>query len=409
MKDQCDLDIVRNSPFFSAGFYLDRNQDVASSGADPAEHFLVRGGLEGRDPGPSFSSRFYLKANPELIEARVNPLVHYEKIGKSEGRDIQPVFDACNAAYPKTYPYNTYSKFGGFWIDRRDWPEVIATKESSGEITTAIAKNIARFCRDGYIIFERAVPKDVTTRLRDEIDRFWRNPPEDARIETWTNGKPTLVRPEISFRDRSKLVGYHGFSALARGAIAAPAVVEFLSAIFEARPKVFQTLVFWRGSQQDIHRDTAYVQVSRAPMELAASWLALEDVEEGTGELEYIVGSHRDPDFLFEGRHKWLPANSDEHPRFLRSIQEDALKYRHERKAFLPREGDVLIWHADLAHGGAPIRKPGKTRQSLVTHFTTEYNDPPYRERIDLPPALGHNCFFMSEYTDIHTGDAVSS
>jgi hypothetical protein len=33
------------------------------------------------------------------------------------------------------------------------------------------------------------------------------------------------------------------------------------------------------------------------------------------------------------------------------------------------KKGDVLIWHADLMHGGAPIEDPKRTRKSLVAHF----------------------------------------
>ena len=36
---------------------------------------------------------------------------------------------------------------------------------------------------------------------------------------------------------------------------------------------------------------------------------------------------------------------------------------------FLPRKGDVFIWHAQLYHGGAPIETPGRTRRSMVAHF----------------------------------------
>jgi ectoine hydroxylase-related dioxygenase (phytanoyl-CoA dioxygenase family) len=36
---------------------------------------------------------------------------------------------------------------------------------------------------------------------------------------------------------------------------------------------------------------------------------------------------------------------------------------------FMAKKGDVLIWHADLMHGGARIQDPRQTRKSLVAHF----------------------------------------
>jgi hypothetical protein len=72
------LDAVRDSVFFDAQYYLETNPDVAAKGHDPALHYLMHGGFEGRDAGPYFSSAQYLKDNPDVAAARINPLVHYE-------------------------------------------------------------------------------------------------------------------------------------------------------------------------------------------------------------------------------------------------------------------------------------------------------------------------------------------
>ena len=40
-------------------------------------------------------------------------------------------------------------------------------------------------------------------------------------------------------------------------------------------------------------------------------------------------------------------------------------------KTFRARKGDVLFWHASLAHGGAPARDPHATRRSLAVHYST--------------------------------------
>jgi len=38
-------------------------------------------------------------------------------------------------------------------------------------------------------------------------------------------------------------------------------------------------------------------------------------------------------------------------------------------KYFLPKKGDLLVWHANLLHGGEPIHDPSLTRKSMVIHF----------------------------------------
>jgi glycosyltransferase involved in cell wall biosynthesis len=80
------LEVVRSSVLFDPQWYLTRYQDVLDAGIDPAQHYVSRGWLEDRDPGPYFSSSLYLRENPDVGLARVNPLYHYISFGQLEGR-----------------------------------------------------------------------------------------------------------------------------------------------------------------------------------------------------------------------------------------------------------------------------------------------------------------------------------
>lgn len=73
------LEKIHNSGLFDAEWYLARYPDVALAGIDPARHYLLHGGMEGRDPGPVFSSRSYFADHPEVVAKRVNPLLHHLK------------------------------------------------------------------------------------------------------------------------------------------------------------------------------------------------------------------------------------------------------------------------------------------------------------------------------------------
>ncbi|MFN2624275.1 MAG: phytanoyl-CoA dioxygenase family protein, partial [Chthoniobacterales bacterium] len=97
----------------------------------------------------------------------------------------------------------------------------------------------------------------------------------------------------------------HWVSDPIRDLIFAPKVLSFLHLIFERRVLASQSLGFWRGSAQEGHQDSAYVNYS-LPMQFAASWIALEDVQEGAGELFYHVGSHRMAEHLYRGKFKGL-------------------------------------------------------------------------------------------------------
>jgi len=81
-----EFDLCRNSSFFDAKWYLSHNPDVKKSGLDPLEHYLLYGGIEGRDPSDKFSSQWYMDTYKDIKKVGINPLIHYLKYGKNEGR-----------------------------------------------------------------------------------------------------------------------------------------------------------------------------------------------------------------------------------------------------------------------------------------------------------------------------------
>ena len=295
------------------------------------------------------------------------------------------------------------SKFGGLWIDRIDWIDHLAAKHRKGEINDDLAVLIFRFVRDGHLVFRSAVPQATVNALNDAIERVWNNPPKGLMIETFEpDGQMRVIPPDIAFREgRTKLLDLYAFSNAARRAIAAPAVIAFLAAIFEDTPKVIQSLTLWNSSPQLMHKDSAYVKIEPNPLALAATWLALEDVKPGTGEPEFYIGSHRAPDYLFGGMSKWMEGFDREHERFLKSLNEDAEKYGHTRGSFQAKKGDVLLWHADLAHSDAKVTRPGATRRSMVTHFTAAQQQPFYRRHNQHAELVSASCVFVSQFGDV--------
>ena len=81
---------------FDPDWYRMRNPDVALTGLDPLDHYLLRGAVRGRDPGPLFHVDFYLasaKTIGEDEEAARNPLIHYLTSGATAGLSPHALFD----------------------------------------------------------------------------------------------------------------------------------------------------------------------------------------------------------------------------------------------------------------------------------------------------------------------------
>jgi ectoine hydroxylase-related dioxygenase (phytanoyl-CoA dioxygenase family) len=178
--------------------------------------------------------------------------------------------------------------------------------------------------------------------------------------------------------DLMRVTDIYVYFESARQALFNDAVLRFLRVAFDAPPLLIQSLTFEHGSQQGFHQDTAYVVID-PPLALAATWLALEDVSEGSGELMYLDGSHRLADHLFSGAYKSWHVPRDgvtQHDEYSAGLIDRSAAAHLEERRLLARKGDVLIWSADLAHGGSPVTRDGATRRSLVGHFCPEWAVP---------------------------------
>jgi phytanoyl-CoA hydroxylase len=263
-----------------------------------------------------------------------------------------------------------HSKYGGLWIDADDWQHSLQERLRSNKLDQPMADKIASFVRDGFIILPQAAEIATIDQFERDISDALRNGNENLLYQTPGDPTPRKVEagmPRERIRINDAFVGLPSALKL----LGSPAIVEFLAAIFDEPPMVFQSLSFDTGSGQGLHQDTAYVVVDR-PLELAACWIALEDVRPGSGELEYLVGSHRLSDWDFGGNKKhWnLETDGEEtHTKWCHWIIEEGARRGLRREKFLPRKGDVLIWHADLAHGGSLNIDQTLTRKSLVGHF----------------------------------------
>lgn len=272
-------------------------------------------------------------------------------------------------------PVSFRSKFGGFWTDLSNADEIVDGKLELGSISSEEAAQLRFWIANGFLIIKDAVGHELIDEALKDIARVYEA--KQALIETYEYGDVRQVRVEPRHRRmRHKLLDAYAHSETLQKLILSEKIVRFLTVVFDRPPLAFQGLYFETGSRQDIHQDTAYVRVNH-PMELAASWIAMEDIKQGSGELEYYVGSHRIPEYLFEGKDKWMPYGSTEHARFLSHLKEESERIGLKREQFRPMKGDALIWHADLCHGGSPVTKE-TTRRSFVTHYCPSTSAPFY-------------------------------
>lgn len=260
-----------------------------------------------------------------------------------------------------------HSKFGGLWIDRAKADKALVRRRAAGKIDNVLQGQIDHFMRNGYVILEQAVSHEAIDDLTRVVKSAYGA--GDARLRYHTDGREHHVLDSATDPRGKRIVEAHAPLAEVRRLLTVPPVIGFLRAIFEEVPVLTQTLIFYHGSEQGYHQDPAFV-VFDQPLKMAAAWVALEDIEEDSGELQYIVGSHRLPDYVFStGRRDSHGAQPGEVDAFGKWLVEECDRRGLNRQRFRAKKGDVLLWHADLAHGGSAIKNPGTTRLSLVGHF----------------------------------------
>lgn len=160
------------------------------------------------------------------------------------------------------------------------------------------------------------------------------------------------------------------FSEAVREIAAEPRILQLLDKLYGRRAFPFQTLNFEFGSQQPFHSDAVHFH-SVPERYMCGIWVALEDVNEDNGPLCYFPGSHKLP--VYDNRQVGFDPSEE-----VSQIVYEQLWHRlvdthgFEKRLFTPRGGDVLIWTANLLHGGELILKPDATRWSQVTHYFFE-------------------------------------
>jgi ectoine hydroxylase-related dioxygenase (phytanoyl-CoA dioxygenase family) len=403
-------------PSFDESWYLQTYPDIASAVAAGAiasgyEHYVRNGRQEGRYPsagyseGDRFDDAWYATAYPaadaDLQAGRAADLAdHYQRIGRFRG--YLPNRFAPRPDQPATWP----SRFGGLWLDQANAGDLIEGKREIGRITDADAAALHQFREQGFVILRSAIDAALIDAALGELDRAYRGEISRARFECPTLAPTPIAWHEATRVHPAKVLDLHWWSAPIRRLAFAPAVRQFLELIFERRIMATQTLGFLRGSAQGFHQDTTYVPYS-LPLQFAASWIALEDVVEGGGELVYLAGSHRLADHLHGGAYKslWeaerMTRRSDMKPQTEQYEMELPLRATAAgmpEQKFLARKGDVLIWHADLAHGGRPISMQN-TRRSLVTHYCPKEIVPLAAERAGMQIVSHEN---LAYYTSDH-------
>lgn len=243
------------------------------------------------------------------------------------------------------------------WLDRENRLDLLDQNDEFRGFEKPTQDAIRQFEREGFMVLEGFFSETETQLLNKEVENL---------LAQGKAGYNFTGRKIFNLWEISTLANKRFFRN--------PDMLSLLSFILGKPVIPFQSLNFTLGSEQRAHSDAIHM-TTEPPGYLIATWIALEDVAEGSGPLEYYPGSHRLP-FVstedYNAGNSLLTLGHESNRRYEDKIEALIDQHKLKKKVFLPRRGDVLIWHANLIHAGSPITKPGATRRSMVCHYFAE-------------------------------------
>ncbi len=264
-----------------------------------------------------------------------------------------PAFRAEHFPYSGPYP----------WLDLPDAEDQIAGRLHRNEITPAEAELCRLWSAHGYVI----LPNLIEGRILDSVWEGYEKAVRNGRIKLLPEPAGESDPYPGRYLNPHKKVG--AFCQILKHAD----LLRSIQLLIGREPKPLQTIASHKGSQQGLHSDS--IHMTTYPLGyLTAAWIAFEDIHPDCGPLVYYPGSHRLPyvfskevgiteeDFKTQG---YAPYHARYEPYIRRLVEEREL----EPAYFHAKKGDVLIWHANLIHGGSARRNLELSRRSVVCHF----------------------------------------
>jgi len=254
-------------------------------------------------------------------------------------------------------------------LDEFDSKDVLPKNPAFNNLDDTTQSELLKWSKNGYAILENFFSNDEIDSFNNEIDGL-----VQSKKATWKNGN------KIMFAIHQ--------SPVLHAAGSNKKLTSILDLLLGKKVDLFQSINFLKGSEQRSHSDS--IHMTTFPYgNLIAVWVALEDITPDSGPLHYYPGSHKLP-YTFNEAYDNIGSKyklGDKHySKYEDTIEEIVLKNDFKKEIFLPKKGDILIWHANVLHGGEKMTNPDSSRKSMVFHYYT--NDAVCFHEITQRPTL---------------------
>ena len=242
------------------------------------------------------------------------------------------------------------------WLDRPDALTQLVQHPDFHHFSAETQAQIRHFIENGFLIL-----------------RGWLDNTQVAEINTEVEKLLAEQKAGFNYTGRKIMAAYE-ISPIINHYFRQPELLQLLDFILGKKIIPFHTINFIEGSEQRAHSDSIHMTTEPQGY-LIAAWTALDDCDENNGPLFYYPKSHRLPYIMspdYDSGSTKLLLGKDNNRQYEDRIEMLIREKQLKKAYFYAKKGDILLWHANLIHGGSPILEKGRTRKSMVAHYFTE-------------------------------------
>ena len=239
-------------------------------------------------------------------------------------------------------------------LDEFDSRDILPKNPVFNSLDLKTQSELLKWSDNGYAILENFYSSDEIDSFNKEVNRL-----VESKKATWKNGNKIMFAIH-----KSRTLKEAGNNKK---------LISILSLLLGKKVDLFQSINFLQGSQQRSHSDS--IHMTTFPYgNLIAVWVALEDITPDSGPLHYYPGSHKLPytfNEAYDNVGSEYKLGDKGYSKYEDVIEKVIMQNEFKKEIFLPKKGDVLIWHANVLHGGEKMTNPNSSRKSMVFHYYT--------------------------------------
>jgi phytanoyl-CoA hydroxylase len=249
-------------------------------------------------------------------------------------------------------------------------PEVLSEDPSPRFAVHESEKIRAYYRENGYVIVKSVFAPEVCDTQR----RLWEQEVKPFRgfIYRQATGKVEkhilnengwVMNPILNLQsvDPRRFGKFRAFAT--ESLLAAPQLRDLFTALLGDSPKIVQSMYFEGNSATWEHQDSYYLDSEKVG-EMAAAWIAIEEIAPRSGRFFICPGSHK----VRLDEHGIMNNIAEHHEVYISSVVSKIRKLSLEIRAPALQKGDVLFWNALTIHGSLDSQDPKQSRSSVTCH-----------------------------------------